>query len=415
VSYQQHVRATFVRRSARFLNADLSPLATSAERGLDDDEMRNVTDHILFAGGGTAGHLFPGLAVAEELRRHAPGLRITFAGTGKPFEVEHAGNAGFDYLELPCRPFPRRATETLHFVKDNLKGYYAARRYLREQNVSLVVGLGGYASVPAARAAAAERLGYVLLEQNAIPGLATRWLAPNAALVCMAFESARPHLKSGCRVRVTGNPLRRAFVENAAPSRNLPDRLGNRRTLLVLGGSGGARTLNEQVPRALYKAGAVLHGWRIVHQAGERQVARTAQLYRKLGIVAAVSPFIDELPELLRASHLAISRGGGTTLAEMAASALPAIIVPYPAATGDHQRKNADLFAAAGACRTIDQRQLSGRLDNHLAQAVIELASDHPRRIRMAQAAGRLARPQAAHNVAGAIVEVLEAGKIAAA
>ncbi|MEX0677842.1 MAG: undecaprenyldiphospho-muramoylpentapeptide beta-N-acetylglucosaminyltransferase [Pirellulales bacterium] len=377
--------------------------------------MRNATDHILFAGGGTAGHLFPGLAVAEELRRDARQLRITFAGTGKPFEVDRVSDAGFNYFALSCRPFPRKATEALRFLTANFSGYYAARRFLRHEHVTLVVGLGGYASVPAARAAAAARIPYVLLEQNAVPGRATRWLAPAAAMVCSAFEGIRPHLKTGCRVRVTGNPLRREFVDRGAPVRNLPDRLGGRRTLLVLGGSGGAQTLNEQVPRALYKAGAVLHGWQIVHQAGERQVARTAQLYRKLGIVATVSPFIDELPGLLRASHLAISRAGGTTLAELAASALPAIVLPYPAATDDHQRKNADVFAAAGACRTIDQRDLAGRLDDHLARAVIELASDHPQRIRMAQALSGLARPQATRHVSRSIAALLAARPITAA
>jgi UDP-N-acetylglucosamine--N-acetylmuramyl-(pentapeptide) pyrophosphoryl-undecaprenol N-acetylglucosamine transferase len=377
--------------------------------------MRNDTDHILFAGGGTAGHLFPGLAVADQMRRHAPEMRITFAGTGKSLELELVNRAGFDYFALPCRPFPRRATEALRFLRDNVAGYYAARRYVRDENVGLVVGLGGYASVPAARAAAASRIAYVLLEQNAVPGRATRWLAPAAAVVCSTFAGSGAYLKSGCRVRVTGNPLRHEFVEHGAPARNLPDRLGGRRTLLVLGGSGGAQTLNEQVPRALYKAGAVLHGWQIVHQAGERHVARTAQLYRKLGIVATVSPFIDELPRLLRSSHLAISRAGGTTLAELAASALPAIVLPYTAATDNHQRKNADVFAAAGATRTIDEREVEGRLDNHLAQAVIQLASDHPLRVRMAQAIGGLARPQATRQVASAIVQLLEASKLSVA
>jgi len=362
-------------------------------------------DHIVFAGGGTGGHLFPGLAVAEDLRRRAPHLRITFAGTGRSFELDHVQDAGFDYFALACRPFPHKASEALRFLTDNLAGYYAARRYLREQNATLVVGLGGYASVPAARAAAALRIPYVLLEQNAVPGRATRWLAPAAAMVCSAFEGLRPYLKSGCRVRVTGNPLRREFVEAGAPVRNLPDRLGGRRTLVVLGGSGGAQTLN----------GAVLHGWRIVHQAGERHVARTAQLYRKLGIAATVSPFIDELPPLLRASHLAISRAGGTTLAELAASALPAIVLPYPTATDNHQRKNADVFAAASACRTIDQRELSGRLDNHLAQAVIELTGDHPLRIRMAQAISGLARPRATRNVSRSLAELLGSRQISAA
>lgn len=377
--------------------------------------MRNCSDHILFAGGGTAGHLFPGLAVAEWLKRHAPGLRITFAGTGKPFELRHVRQSGFDYVTLAGRPFPRRAREAFRFLADNVAGYWAARRYLREQNVRLVVGLGGYASVPAARAAAALGIDYVLLEQNAVPGRATRWLAPNAAMVFSAFEGIGPHLKHGARLRVTGNPLRRPFVEQPTPPRNLPDRLAGRRTLVVLGGSGGAQALNEQVPRALYKAGAVLNGWQIVHQTGERQAARTGELYRKLGIRATVAPFIDDLPQILRASHLAISRAGGTTLAEMAACALPAIVLPLPTAAEDHQRKNADAFAAVGASRTIDERGLDGRLDNHVAQSVIELASDHPQRVRMAQAMAGLARPGATRRVARTILALVEGGQLAVA
>jgi UDP-N-acetylglucosamine--N-acetylmuramyl-(pentapeptide) pyrophosphoryl-undecaprenol N-acetylglucosamine transferase len=269
--------------------------------------------------------------------------------------------------------------------------------------------------VPVARAAAALRVPYVLLEQNAVPGRATRWLAPAAGLVCSAFGGIRAHLKSGSRVRVTGNPLRREFVENAAPARSLPDRLAGRRTLVVLGGSGGAQTLNEQVPRALYKAGAVLHGWHIVHQAGPRQAERTAHLYRKLGLAATVAPFIDELPRLLRGAHLAVSRAGGTALAELAASALPAIVLPHPAAPNDHQRKNAEVFAAAGACRTIDQRAPSGRLDDHLAQTIIELAGDHPQRVRMAQAMRSLARPGATRDVARSIAALVSARSIPAA
>jgi UDP-N-acetylglucosamine--N-acetylmuramyl-(pentapeptide) pyrophosphoryl-undecaprenol N-acetylglucosamine transferase len=377
--------------------------------------MRDATDHIVFAGGGTAGHLFPGLAVAQYLRRHAPRVRITFAGIGRSFEREHVRRAECDYFALPCRPFPRAASEVLRFLTDNLAGYYAARRFLRGEDAALVVGLGGYASVPVARAAAALRVPYVLLEQNAVPGRATRRLAPAAALICSAFGGIRAHLKSGARVRVTGNPLRREFVENAVPARSLPDRLAGRRTLVVLGGRRGAQTLNEQVPRALYKVGAVLHGWQIVHQAGPRQAERTAQLYRKLGLAATVKPFIDELPRLLRGAHLAISRAGGTALAELAASSLPAILLPRPLAPNDHQRENARAFAAAGACRTIDQRALAGRLDDHLAQALIALASNHPQRIRMAQAMHRLARLHATRDVARSVAALVAAGSITAA
>ena len=361
----------------------------------------------MFAGGGTAGHLFPGLAVAEQLLRYAPGLRITFAGTGKAFEVRHVKQAGFEYLKLPCRPFPRRASEALRFLTDNLAGYYAARRYLRDGRVSLVVGLGGYASVPAARAAARLGTNFVLLEQNAIPGRATRWLAPGAALVYSAFEGIRPYLRSGCRLRVTGNPLRRGFVEHASPPRYLTDRPGGKRRLLVLGGSGGAQTLNEHVPPALYKARVALGEWQIVHQTGERDRAKVTELYRKLGLEATVLPFIENMPGALRTSHLAISRSGGTTLAELAVSGVPAILLPFPKATDNHQRKNADVFTAAGACKTLDERELSGRLDNHLTRAVVELTTAHPQRVRMAHAMTRLARPDATRRVAQSIGALL--------
>lgn len=376
--------------------------------------MRKLTDHIVFAGGGTAGHLFPGLAVADLIARSAPGMRITFAGTGKAFELREVRQAGFDYVTLACRPFPRKAREALRFVTDNVSGYYAARRYLREQNVSLVVGLGGYASVPTARAAAALDIPCLLLEQNAVPGRATRWLAPAAALVCSTYEGIRPYLRTSTRISVTGNPLRRAFIESQPPARTLPDRPRGKRTLLVLGGSGGAQTLNEQAPLALYKAGPALAGWHVVHQSGTRDVESTRALYGKLGLDATVVPFIENMPQSMRASQLAISRAGGTTLAELAASGLPAILLPYPAATDDHQRKNADVFQAAGACRTLDERELPGRLDNHLATCVAELAAAAPARVRMAQAMARLARPDATRRVAKRIGGLLAERRLAA-
>ena len=280
---------------------------------------------------------------------------------------------------------------------------------LREQSVALVVGLGGYASVPAARAASRAGIPLVLLEQNAVPGRATRWLAPAAELICSAFEGIQSQLKSGSRVRVTGNPLRREFVELGTAARQLPDRLGSKRKLVVLGGSGGAQTLNEQAPLALYKAGEALRDWHIVHQTGQRDVARVGELYARLGITASVLPFVDNMPRLLRGCHLAISRAGGTTLAELAASGVPAILLPFPRALDDHQRKNAEVFVAAGAARLIDERQTDGRLDNRLASAVVELASDHAERYQMAQAIARLARPHATARIVRAITAIVAA------
>ena len=208
------------------------------------------------------------------------------------------------------------------------------------------MGLGGYVSAAATRAAASRRIPYVLVEQNAIPGKATRWLARRADTVCAAFPQVRSHLRSGTRVRVTGTPLRREFLRlrstpALASSESQPPRL------IVLGGSGGSRTLNEKAPLAIYKAQSVLAGWEILHQTGGQEPQKTAVLYGKLGITARVAPFFDDLPQLLAASALAVSRSGGTTLAELALCGVPSILLPYPHAADDHQRRNAEVFVAA--------------------------------------------------------------------
>jgi UDP-N-acetylglucosamine--N-acetylmuramyl-(pentapeptide) pyrophosphoryl-undecaprenol N-acetylglucosamine transferase len=206
--------------------------------------------HIVFAGGGTLGHLFPGLAVAEELAAQVHGLQITFAGSGKEGERRHVAAAGFEYCALPCRPLPRRARDTVSFVVENLAGYFAAGRFLDDADVAAVVGLGGYASVAMGRAASRRHVPLILLEQNVLPGRANRWLARSASLACVTFAQSEPQLGGRCRVRVTGNPLRTGkascFAYDRFPPRSMPQR-----RLLVLGGSSGARSLNETVPRAL--------------------------------------------------------------------------------------------------------------------------------------------------------------------
>src|SRR5579871_6594955 len=167
-----------------------------------------ITQHIVFAGGGTAGHLIPGLAVAEKLVANRPGVRITFAGTGKSLERELVDAAGFEYLALSSRPMPRKASETLSFVVENMAGYFAAGRFLDDEDVAGVVGLGGYASVPLGRAAARRRLPLVLLEQNAVLGRANRWLSRFASLVCTSYEETERVSRMRGALRFTGNPTR---------------------------------------------------------------------------------------------------------------------------------------------------------------------------------------------------------------
>ncbi len=359
--------------------------------------MKN-TFHIVFAGGATGGHLFPGLTVAEKLSANRPGLRITFVGTGKPLERQHVAAAGFDYLPLPSRPLPRRASEAISFVVENVAGYLAAGRLLDEENVAAVVGLGGYASVPMGRAAARRRLPLILLEQNAVPGKANRWLSRFASLICTSFEPTPQQISSRCPVRWTGNPIRWFEVDDSTSQAS--ERVAR---LIVLGGSGGARSLNENVPRALYKIRHLLAGWEILHQSGEAEVEATRELYRKFALEARVEAFWADLPLLLAGSSLAICRAGGTTLAELSAAGTPAVLLPYPHAADDHQRKNADIFVAAGAARLVDEREIVGRLDDHLAELLQHLLMDVDDRAIMAQSMRRMARPQATAHVAALI------------
>lgn len=390
--------------------------------------------HVVFSGGGTGGHLFPGMAVAQRLCQIWPNVRITFAGSGKPFEKEHVEAAGFAYLPLPCRALPRRLSGVIPFLAENLAGYRMAGDFLDRRQVSVVVGTGGYASVPMARAAVRRRVPLVLLEQNVVPGRATRWLARSAAAVCTSFKETSRHLSPKCPVRMTGNPVRRQFLTVATEERKaaIPltpktDKLGRGRyissqdedelfgtstaryrSLLILGGSNGARSLNRYVPPALKKIGAELAGWRIVHQSGTAELAATRRLYEQLGVQATVAAYIAQIPRVINQSDLAVCRAGGTTLAELATAGLPAILVPYPFAADDHQRVNADVFSAAGGCLTLDERDLAGRMEDHLASAISKLITDEQKRNRMSTSMARLARPNAADDVAALVHHLVQ-------
>ena len=371
--------------------------------------------HIVLAGGGAGGHLFPGLAIADQLRRIGPTTRITLATGHKPLERQQVSAAGFDQLRLRSRHLPAGFSGglrgTWRFLADNMSGYRAARRFVQREKVALVVGLGGYASLPMAAAAARLGVPLVLLEQNAAPGRVNRWLAPRASLVCIAFEEARSLLKSHGPVRVTGVPIR---AGSAAPLPKRLRKLPAQRQLLVLGGSGGVRALNEQVPKSLYKIRGQLAGWRIVHQSGARDHDATAELYRKLDLEAMVVPFLDPIQPMLHHAGLVVCRSAGGTLAELAAASAPAVLLPHPHASGDHQRKNADVLARDGAARIVDERECSGRFDDALAESICDLLADEPQRRQMAAAMGNFARPDAAWHVATMVRDLAGAARLRA-
>jgi len=352
--------------------------------------------NILFAGGGTAGHLMPGLAVARCLDRLVPGTRVVFVGSGKPQERKLIEAAGFEYRGLPCAPGPARLNNLVPSIWSNLRGLAGAGRIMFRETFDVVVGLGGYASLPAAQTAAGLRTPLMLLEQNLVPGRATRWLARWARAVCVTFDETRLELPKSCRVVVTGNPLRPEF----ATAR----RTSSLQQLVILGGSGGARPLNQAVPGALARLGDRLQNWRVVHQSGQADLESTRTLYRTKGIEAEVLPFVQDMPDLLANSDLAISRAGGTTLAELAMTAVPSILIPYPQAADDHQRRNAQQASRGGGCIVVEQGLPD--FEKRLSESLESLLSDPLARQRMARAMNRLARPDAAEQVAHLILAI---------
>lgn len=367
--------------------------------------MKHGSPHVMFSGGGTGGHLFPGLAVATSLRKLEPTVRISFVGSGRAWERRLVTEAGYFYQAIACRPFRLRPDRLATFIAVHVRGVALARRLIAREQPDVVVGLGGFASVPLARAARQARVPLVLLEQNSVRGKANGWLARHAKLVCVAFDDARAALAhEDARVLVTGNPIRIGFQFNHRGRSNAD----TSRQLLVLGGSGGSRQLNTAVPQILARVGPSLAGWRIVHQTGAAELVSATENYRKLGIAAAVTDFIHDMPAVLGASDLVVSRAGGTTLAELAAAGVPAILCPLATAAHDHQRCNGLAFARAGACE-LWQPELLDMPEQHveLAAQLAELLADERRRARMSRAMQSLARPDAADRVAGEILTLI--------
>jgi UDP-N-acetylglucosamine--N-acetylmuramyl-(pentapeptide) pyrophosphoryl-undecaprenol N-acetylglucosamine transferase len=346
--------------------------------------------------------------VAAHLVERLPTALVTFAGSDRASEAHLVRAAGHAYVQFPSRPSPRNALHAVRFVTDNLAGFWAARWFLKERRVSLVVGLGGVAGAATVRAAVSRGIPSVLLEQNVIPTRATRWLAQSATAVCLGFERTRHHLPSAAPTIVTGNPARPAFEMQYRDGSHTEghQHILNERRLVVIGGSGSVRSLNEHMPAALARLCNSLIGWRVVHQSGEGQLQDTERRYREAGVDALVVSFIDEMAPVMFASDLVVCRSGGTTLAELALAGAPALLVPYPPMR-EHQQSNAEVFASAGAAQLIAELDVIGSLEDALVERLGLLLSSDTLRRRMSIKMRGLARPDAAANVSRVICEAL--------
>ena len=343
---------------------------------------------VIIAGGGTGGHLFPGIALAEALA--ARGDRVTFVGTAAGIEVRAVPAAGFALRLIPgAQVRGGGLARAARGIAATVRGVARALDVLRELRPDLVVGVGGYASVAIVAAARLRRTPIVLLEQNTVPGVASRTLGRVAGRICVGFAEAATYFPPDRCVH-TGNPVRAAVLAAPVGTHPTPG-------LLVFGGSQGARRVNDAMLDAATRLGALGGALRIHHQTGTADHDRIVAGYARLGIPARVDAFVTDMGAAYAEADLVVARAGAMSCAEITARGLPAILVPYPHAADDHQRRNAEVLVRAGAATLIPDRELDGE---RLAAALRPLLADADVRGRMAAAARAAGRPDAAIRVA---------------
>jgi len=366
---------------------------------------------VVIAGGGTGGHLYPGIAVAREIVARVPEARVSFAGTSRGLEARAVPQAGFELdlirsAGLKGKTMAARARGALML----LPGVTDAWRILSRRRPAVVVGVGGYSSGPVVLLAAIRRTPTMVLEQNAVPGLTNRWLAPWVRAAAVTYEETLPFFRG--KGFVSGNPVRPEFFAEAEARtstfelRNAgggPPAEPRAPRVLILGGSQGAHALNVAVVEAAPELVRRRPGLAIVHQTGERDFAAVDEAYRRTGVAARAQPFLDPVAGEMSAADLVICRAGATTLAELAALGTPAILVPFPAAADDHQTKNARALERAGAAEVLEQAAMTPA---GLVDRVERLLADPARLAAMRVAMRERARPDAARRIVDRIVEL---------
>lgn len=346
------------------------------------------------AGGGTGGHVFPALAVAAELRRRHPESDVLFVGAEQGIETKVVPSAGFPLRTLPVVGFQGVAAGAkLRSTALFSRSLVASARLLREFRPQVVFGVGGYASGPAMCAAVLQGRPTVLFEPNAEPGLANRLLGPMVSRAAVTYEETVRRF--GSKAVRTGSPVREEFFRVPRKNHQPPF------TVLIFGGSRGARALNQAVREALDHLGQ--HPLRFIHQTGEEDYNAVQEAYAKRRLEAQVLPFIADMPARFAEADLVICRAGASTVAELAAAGRASLLVPFPHATDQHQLRNAEALARAGAARLLEQEELTPR---RLAAEVLDLLGRPEGLAEMEAAARRLAVPDAAARIVHLIESV---------
>ena len=364
--------------------------------------MGNKAPHILIAGGGTGGHLFPALAIADELKKLQPDAVFLFLGTREKIEARVVPQRGYAFRTIWISGLHRRLTlNNLLFPLKVLVSLVQSFFVIRQFHPDVVVGTGGYVCGPVLFIASMLKIPTVIHESNSYPGITTRILAKRATRIFVAFGDAKRWLKRTDHVTVIGTPTREVLgTISTSEGRRFFQIDPAKKTLLVSGGSLGAASINDAVLKSLEEllAGDIQIVWQTGQSDFER--VRTAVGDRSVGWVGK---FIDRMECAFSAADLVVCRSGATTLAELTRVGKPAILIPYPRAAADHQTHNARSLVDAGAAKMIADRDASAKLGS----VALELLNDPHRLEAMGKASARLGRPEAGQAIAATILEMI--------
>jgi UDP-N-acetylglucosamine--N-acetylmuramyl-(pentapeptide) pyrophosphoryl-undecaprenol N-acetylglucosamine transferase len=357
--------------------------------------------HIVIAGGGTGGHLFPGIAIAEEFIKRDPHSRVIFIGTKKGIEHRLLGSLGYELKEIDVEGLKGRGFKAL------IKGMYAipnsmwqSRCILKAFAPDVVIGVGGYASGPSVIVACLMGIPSAIAEQNALAGNTNRILGKFVRKVFLTYEQSKNMFAAG-KVLVTGNPVRAAFAAGLGPA----NRPKVRRRILIFGGSQGAAAINKTVVAMLPLLQKIKDKVSVVHQTGERDLVMAKQAYKQYGIEAEVSPFIVDMVSAYAASDLIICRAGATSLAEITVAGKASILIPFPFAANDHQTLNAKAMVEAGAAAMIQEGDLTAEKLYSFVENLLE--DDHKLR-EMEVKSKKLGRPDAAARIVDVCLQLVQ-------
>jgi len=346
---------------------------------------------IIIAGGGTGGHLFPGIALAEEFKSRSLHNVVMFVGTKKGIEQRIIPPMGYELKTISGAgilggSLRQRVMGFFQF----LIGFFQALWLIRSLRPDLVLGTGGYASVSVILAACLLRVETAICEQNSIPGLTNRVLGRLVKKVFIAFEESDVFFPRR-KIFLTGNPVRKEFLYQTS----LSEKKGDRFTILILGGSQGARSINQGIIECLDCIASLRDKVEIIHQTGFQDFSRVKEAYEKKGFGADVFPFITEMASAYGKADLVVSRAGAISITEILVSGKPSVLIPYPYAAYNHQEMNAKSLVDKGAARMILDKDLKGNVGEMILHLI-----NHPEELKaMGDKAKAMARPDAARAI----------------